>query len=158
MIDRPKNVIAASEVQEQSQHHGRFSMRRKRLGAAAGAEMIGCSLIEVPPGKMAFPAHYHLANEEAVYVLEGEGVLRLGEEESPIRAGDYIAFKVGPPGHRIDNRSATTLRYLAISTIIEPEVAIYPDSNKVGVLARKAAGLVEVHSRGQAGDYWQGEE
>ena len=158
MIDRPKTVIAVADVQEQSQDHGRFSMRRKRLGAAAGAEMIGCSLIEVSPGKSAFPTHYHLANEEALYVLEGEGVLRLGSEETTIRPGDYVAFKVGPPGHRVDNRSASTLRYLAISTMIEPEVAVYPDSNKVGLLARKAAGLVEIHSRAAKVDYWEGEE
>jgi hypothetical protein len=36
-------------------------------------------------------------------------------------------------------------------------VAIYPDSNKLGVLAR-AHGLVSVHRQGDAVDYYEGEE
>jgi uncharacterized cupin superfamily protein len=159
-VKRPANVVASAEVAESGNHaREKFEIRRKRLGAAAGGEKIGCSLIEVPPGKAGWPAHYHFANEEAVYVLEGEGVLRQGAEEVPLRAGDYVALRIGPPGHRIDNRSAAPLRYLAISTLIEPEVVIYPDSNKLGALARKAGdGLVEVYVRRSATGYWEGEE
>ena len=75
--------------------HGGFSFVRKRLGAAAGGQKIGASWFELQPGKKAFPFHYHLANEEAVFVLEGEGMLRNDKEEIPLRAGEYIAF---PPG------------------------------------------------------------
>jgi uncharacterized cupin superfamily protein len=35
----------------------------------------------VPPGRRAWPYHYHLENEEAIYVLEGLGTLRIDEEE-----------------------------------------------------------------------------
>jgi len=155
---RPKSVVSLWEVDESVQAHGeRFHHKRRRLGAAAGGKQIGCGHIEVAPGKTGWPAHTHLANEEAVYVLEGEGVLRLGDEESPIRAGDYLAFVAGGPAHRIDNRSAAPLRYLAISTMIEPEVAVYPDSGKIGVLAR-AHGIISVHKRGDSVDYWEGEE
>ena len=48
--------------------HGGFSFVRKRLGAAAGGQKIGASWFELQPGKKAFPFHYHLANEEAVFV------------------------------------------------------------------------------------------
>ncbi len=145
-------------AEEQKVEHGNFAFVRKRLGAAAGGEKIGASWFEIQPGKKAFPFHYHLANEEAIYVLEGEGVLRSGEEEHTLRPGDYVAFTPGPPGHQLINRGNVPLRYLALSTMIEPEVAVYPDSKKIGVLARKAASLVSVHRQGDSVDYYEGEE
>ena len=149
--------ISLVQCDDQVLEQGDFGFRRKRLAAAAGSKGLGVSWFELPPGKKAFPFHFHLANDEAVFVLEGEGVLRSDDEEHPLRAGDYVAFPPGPPGHQIINRSQAPLRYLAISTMREPEVAIYPDSNKLGVLAR-AHGLVSVHRQGDAVDYYEGEE
>ncbi len=145
------------QSEEAKLDHGAFAFVRKRLGAAAGSQKLGVSWFEIQPGKKAFPAHYHLANEEAVFVLEGEGVLRLGDEEHNLRAGDYLAFPPGPPGHQILNRSNAPLRYLALSTMIEPEVAVYPDSKKIGVLSR-AQNLASVHKQDAAVDYYEGEE
>jgi len=145
------------QSEEANLDHGAFAFVRKRLGAAAGSQKLGVSWFEIQPGKKAFPAHYHLANEEAVFVLEGEGVLRLGDEEHNLRAGDYLAFPPGPPGHQILNRSNAPLRYLALSTMIEPEVAVYPDSKKIGVLSR-AQNLASVHKQDAAVDYYEGEE
>ena len=63
---------------EEQTHGERFGYRRKSLSAATGSEKLGCSLYEVPPGRRAWPYHYHLANEEAIYVLHGSGTFRLG--------------------------------------------------------------------------------
>ena len=145
-----------AECEEQAEEHGGFAFRRKRLGAAAGGIGIGTSWIEVPPGKKAFQHHYHLANEEAVFVLEGDGVLRLGEEEHPIRAGDYVAFPPGPPAHQILNRSQAPLRMLAISTMIDPEVVLYPDSKKIAARSFRD-GIVSIYRQGQTVDYYDGE-
>lgn len=145
------------ECDAQVSEQGAFVFKRKRLGAAVGAKGLGVSWFEIPPGKKAFPFHYHLANDEAVFVLEGEGVLRSGEEEAPLRAGDYVAFPPGPPGHQIVNRSHAPLRYLALSTMREPEVAVYPDSKKVGLLAR-SHGMMSVHRQDDAVDYYEGEK
>ena len=145
------------ECDAQVSEQGAFVFKRKRLGAAVGAKGLGVSWFEIPPGKKAFPFHYHLANDEAVFVLEGEGVLRSGEEDAPLRAGDYIAFPPGPPGHQIVNRSQAPLRYLALSTMREPEVAVYPDSKKVGLLAR-SHGMMSVHRQDDAVDYYEGEK
>jgi uncharacterized cupin superfamily protein len=142
---------------EQTIDQGNFGYRRKRLGVAAGGQQLGASWFEIAPGKKAFPFHYHLANEEALFVLEGEGVLRAGEEEVSLRTGDYVSFPPGPPGHQVINRGAGPLRYLTVSTMIEPEVAVYPDSKKVGLLSR-AQGMASVHRQGDAVDYYEGEE
>jgi uncharacterized cupin superfamily protein len=107
----------------QTLDRGNFAFKRKRLGADVGAKGLGTSWFELAPGKKAFPFHFHLANEEALFVLEGEGVLRSDKEEHQLRAGDYISFPPGPPGHQVINRSDAPLRFLALSTMIEPRLS-----------------------------------
>jgi uncharacterized cupin superfamily protein len=151
------NKTSLLECDDQILEQGGFAFRRKRLGAAAGGKGLGVSWFELQPGKKAFPSHFHLANDEAVFVLEGEGVLRLGDQEHRVRAGDYVAFNPGPPAHQIINRSQAPLRFLAISTMNEPEVAVYPDSKKVGILAR-GHGIMSVHRSDDAVDYYLDEK
>jgi len=146
-----------ADCKEEVHEEAGFAFRRKRLGAAAGGVGIGTSFIEVAPGNKAFPFHFHLANEEAVFVLEGAGVLRLGEEEHPIRAGDYLAFPPGPPGHQILNRAQSPLRLLAISTMLDPEVVLYPDSKKIAARCFRE-GIVSIHRQGDAVTYYEGEK
>ena len=64
----------------------RFGGRRKQPAKAAGGKQLGFSLHEVEPGFAAWPAHMHFVNEEALYVLEGHGTLRLGADEFPKHA------------------------------------------------------------------------
>jgi uncharacterized cupin superfamily protein len=129
------NVVGYQDAEWNEQSYGKkFGHRRKSLGSAAGGEKLGCSLYEVPPGRRAWPYHYHLANEEAVYVLEGSGTLRIGGEEISISEGDYVALPArAEAAHQIVNDSEVVLRYLCFSTLVEPDVMIYPDSGKVGI-------------------------
>lgn len=144
----------------------RYEWRRIQLGAAAGGEKLGCSLYEIPPGRRAFPYHSHLANEEAIYVLAGQGTLLLGDRQIPVRSGDYIALPAGEAtAHQLINDSAEPLRYLCFSTMIEPDVTVYPDTGKVGLFAGAAPGgpkekrTVHTYLRTEATvDYWEGEE
>ena len=162
---RHANVVNADEVTPQQSEKGtRYGHVRRRLAAAAGARRLGASLVELAPGKAAWPAHWHTANEEAVYVLEGRGTARLGEEQVPIRAGDWLSFPVGE-AHQIRNDSDAPLRYLAVSTMVEPDVTVYPDSGKIAVFAGAAPGgekaartLDGTFELASAVDYWKGEE
>jgi uncharacterized cupin superfamily protein len=160
---RPKNIVKSSEVPVEELARGqKFQSFRRRLAATAGGEKIGCSLWELPAGKAAFPLHAHLANEEAVYVLEGEGTVRLDKAEHPIGAGDYVVFRAGQEAHQIVNTSRGPLRFLAMSTLIYPEVATYPESEKLGILGgpprpdRKH--VLGVYKFSSSVDYWDGEE
>jgi uncharacterized cupin superfamily protein len=143
----------------------RIGCRRKPLTVAAGGSKLGCSLYELTPGKRSWPYHYHHGNEEAIYVLEGQGTLRLAKREHAIRAGDYVALPVGPGGaHQVVNTSSRTLRYLCVSTMIEPDITVYPESRKVGLYAGAAPGgrkedrTLHVFLRSEPRlDYWDGE-
>ncbi len=128
---------------------GEAVFRRKKLAAAAAERRdgedrdpaLGCSLYELPPGKRSWPYHYHTGNAEAFYVLSGTGRLRANDADHPLEPGDYVACPVGPDGaHRVVNDGDDPLRYLAISTMREPDVTVYPDSGKIGVFAGSAPG------------------
>lgn len=138
-----------------------FGARLGAVGAEVGSERLGCRLVVLAPGKRAWPYHLHYANEEMFVVLSGEGVLRYDDERYPIRAGDVISTGVGPgTAHQIINESDGELRYLAISTMVQPEVAEYPDSGKIGTLAGSTRRPYPVHhfTRPADGkDYWDGE-
>lgn len=117
------------------------AFRRKQLGEQTDAERLGCSLYELPPGKKSWPYHYHTANEEALYVLSGSGTLRVDGESHPLEPGDYAAFPANERGgHRVINDTDETLRYLAVSTMTEPDVTMYPDSEKLGVFVGSPPG------------------
>lgn len=140
------------------------SFRRKRLSQAADGEDIGCSLYELPPGKRSWPYHYHTANEEAIFVLEGQGTLRLAGETVGLEPTDYVALPASEEGaHRVVNDSDGVLRYLAISTMRDPDVTVYPDTEKIGVFAGSppgGSGERDVHGYYRREDtvgYWDDE-
>jgi uncharacterized cupin superfamily protein len=137
------------------------SFRRKRLAAAAGGEELGCSLYELPPGKKSWPFHFHTGNEEAIYVLAGTGQLRTADGVESLDSGDYVAFPTGTEGaHRVVNDGDAPLRYLALSTMNDPDVTVYPDSGKIGVYAGAAPGgddprtVDGYYRRDDDVDYW----
>jgi len=137
---RHKNVINVAEAESAERLTGsRFGGAVKKLGVLAGGEKIGCNYFEIPPGRALCPHHWHASNEEAIFVIEGEGTMRIGSEEVPVRSGDYVAFPTGPEtAHQLVNSGEAPLRYLCLSTKNPVEVVGYPDSKKIGALAGAA--------------------
>lgn len=159
---RHPNVVNVTELQAGGfEKAGRFALANRPLGRATGARGIGCSWYEVPPGRTAFPNHYHCANEESVYILEGSGTLRIGAGEVPVGPGDYATFPVGPAHtHQLLNTGNAPLRYLCFSTLQPTEVVGYPDSKKIGAISYTATGepQVRIMVRQDSGvDYYDGE-
>lgn len=130
------NIINEHDLAwESKEHNSRFTYKKKSLSQNSGADKIGCSIYEVPAGKSAFPFHYHCSNEEAVFILEGNAELRFGEQSYFVSKGDYLTFPAEGSAHQLINRGETVLKYMCISTMIEPDIKIYPDSGKVGVVS-----------------------
>ena len=139
-MPRPAFVVNENDVSWEERSQGdRFGCRRRAIGAAAGRLKLGASIYEIAPGRSPWPFHHHLGNEESIYVLEGSGTLRTEDGKCEIRTGDYVALPPGSgSGHEVINTSGAPLRVLILSTMIEPDVVIYPDSEKVGVIAGSA--------------------
>lgn len=160
---RHAQVVNVAEAEPRPIEKGsRFRCQMKSLGPAAAGQAIGCSWYEVPPGSTAFPYHYHCANEESVYVLEGRGSLRIGADTVEVGPGDYVAFPPGPDSaHQLTNTGVGPLRYLCMSTMLTTEVVGYPDSGKFGAARwsddpRKGPVLREMF-RPVGLDYYDGE-
>jgi uncharacterized cupin superfamily protein len=102
---------------------------KRRLGDALGLTKIGVNLTTLAPGKESAMRHWHTHEDELVYVLEGEVVLRSDAGEQLLRAGMCAGFVAGAPdGHQLVNRSARPAVYLEISNRDEKQdAAFYSD-------------------------------
>lgn len=157
-------IMNIADVTLESHAYGdRFEASFGVIGARLGAKKLGYRLTVLKPGRRAWPFHNHHANEELFFILEGSGSVRIGTDTFSIRAGDLIACPTGgqETAHQIINSSDADLRYLCVSTMIEPEVSEYPDSGKLAVVAGAAPGGDKAARRlsfiGRASeqvDYW----
>ncbi len=96
--------------------------------------MLGGTVYELSPGQSSCPYHYEYGNEEWAIVLEGRPTLRHPGGEEQIGPMDVVCFPVGPVGaHKFTNRTDETVRVLLLSTMVDPALAVYPDSDKIGV-------------------------
>jgi uncharacterized cupin superfamily protein len=131
---RHPHVVNIEEIAPEDQGQGGFGFRRRRLGPEAGGRALACSHFELAAGKTAFPFHFHSACEEAIFVLDGTGTLRTGQDRVEVRSGDYVAFPAGPDSaHALTNTGAGPLRYLCMSGSASPttlDIVGYPDSKK----------------------------
>lgn len=163
-----KRIINVDDVAPVTRGNGdTFEATFKPVGAALDSQKLGFNITVIPPGKKAFPYHAHRGNEEMFFILEGEGSVRLDGAVHRLRAGDFVSL---PPGrdsaHQIINDSKAPLRYLAVSTMQQPEVVEYPDSGKYGLMAGSPGGgrqpgpdTIRHIVRVQDGvDYWEGEK
>lgn len=139
---RPVANIDDVDLMDFASPNGKFKAKLGRIGPVIGAQKLGAMVTIVEPGKTAFPFHVHHELEEMFYVIEGSGEYRFGEEKHPIRTGDVLAAPTGGPecAHQIVNNSDAPLKYLAISTMGEPDVVEYPDSGKFLVYSQSEKG------------------
>lgn len=119
------------------EENGIFTSSRALFSASIGAKKLGYNLTVLPPGKVQCPFHNHHGEEEMFLILEGEGELRFGDQRYPLRKHDVIACPTGGPevAHQIVNTGRETMRYLALSNLVDVEVCEYPDSGKVSVFS-----------------------
>ena len=129
----------------------RFAMGR--LGDILGADRTGMTVYEVAPGNATWPYHFELADEEWMFVIDGEVVLRTPEGERVMRVGDVACFPIGAAGaHEVRNDSDAVARFALTSARVGPGGgAVYPDSGKVLVYAPgfRHRGLL-----GEEVEYW----
>src|SRR6267142_628547 len=88
-------------------YRSRVLPREKRaLGDALGLTKIGVNHTTLPPGKESSMRHFHTCEDELVFVLAGEVVLRTDEGEQVLSAGMCAGFPAGSrDAHHFVNRS-----------------------------------------------------
>jgi uncharacterized cupin superfamily protein len=101
---------------------------RQRLGNVVGLDQFGVNLTRLKPGAQSAQRHWHAAEDEFVFILEGTLVLCEDDGETVLKPGDAAGFKAGVAnGHCLVNRSAHDAVYLEIGARAAREQAEYPD-------------------------------
>ena len=147
--------IADIPAGHKCEHEGYEYYRRKFVPFGEAKHTHVC-IYEIPPGKAAYPYHYHYKTEETFYIISGVGALRTPEGERRVGAGELIFFPAGEEGaHKLTNASETeNLVYLDFDVTHELDVAVYPDSDKIGVWGM---GINRIFPRSTDVDYYHGE-
>jgi uncharacterized cupin superfamily protein len=135
----------------------RFGLRGQHLSSIGLGEhyRVGVGVEELPPGRQCAPAHFHIFEEEHIYILEGVLTVRIGTASYHMKPGDYVCFPAGQKvGHCLINESDAPCRYVMIGERNPNEVAVYTHSNKVLV---RALGWRAILDLGATRGYWHGE-
>jgi len=126
------------------------SGREKRpLGNAGGLTQFGVNLTTLKPGAASSLRHWHVQEDEFVYVVDGELTLVENDGETVLKTGDAAGFKANVAnGHQLINRSSRDATYLEIGTRSKGEIAHYTDVDLA--LAYDADGkMIFTHKSGQ---------
>ncbi|MCL1982318.1 MAG: cupin domain-containing protein [Clostridiales bacterium] len=116
-------------------NHQTYEFDRYDVSGLVHENKCTVTFYSICPGKSNYPYHYHTANEEVFYVINGHGLLETPVGEIAVAAGDVVVFPACKEGaHRLKNTSKSELlTYLDVDTNNSPDAVIYPYTNKVGV-------------------------
>jgi len=129
-----------------------------RFGPSIGAEKLGGSIYDLPPGQSVCPYHYEFPEEEWAIGLTGVLTVRHPGGEEELRGGEVVCFPPGPEGaHKITNRSDEPARLLMMSTRSSPTVAVYPDSDKIGIFDTGDGNADLIFRQAGSAEYYEGE-
>lgn len=106
-----------------------FEGRIKRaLTERLGLTQFGVNLTTLEPGAQSSHRHWHVSEDEFIYVLSGELTLETDEGVQTLRPSMIVSFPAGDAnGHHLVNRGTTPATYLEIGTRCKDEDVTYPD-------------------------------
>ena len=135
----PKIDVAKATVRTKGRYPdpwGAITEGREKaaLGDVAGLTQFGVNLTRLKPGAASALRHWHEAEDEFVYVLEGELVLVTGAGEQRLTPGMCAGYPAGSrDAHHMINRSDRPARDLEIGNRIDGDNAFYPDDDLMWV-------------------------
>jgi len=118
----PKIDLARIPAQHTGSYPKQFAAaiagrEKQRLGDAVGLTQFGVNITRIKPGSGSALRHWHEQEDEFIYMLEGELMLRENDGETVLRPGDAAGFKAGSPvGHCLINRGSSDAIYLEVGT------------------------------------------
>ena len=155
MSEIKHSKIESIPVSHKCEHDG-YEYYRKKFIPFGGAKNSLVSVYEIPPHKSAYPYHFHHNNEETFYILSGEGILKTPDGQRNVGAGELLFFPTGPAGaHKLTNCSdKENLVYIDFDVVHDIDIAVYPDSDKIGIWGK---GINKLFPQSGSMDYYDGE-
>ena len=103
---------------------------KRALGDRFGLTQYGVNHVTLEPGSASAHRHWHEVEDEFIYVLTGEIVLKDDDGEHVLTPGMCAGFKAGVPnGHCLINKTSQPATYLEVGTRSPTETAHYPDTD-----------------------------
>jgi uncharacterized cupin superfamily protein len=155
-VSRRPNILRAEFEYDDADPPG-YRAGIVRVGREAGGQELAVKLFELPAGEGLCPYHYEYV-EEWLIVLDGPVAVRTPDGTHELEPGDVVSFPPGPAGaHKVINRGDTAARIVMFSSSREPSVAVYPDSDKMGVWPGNDEDTVMLRRADSHLDYYDGE-
>ena len=101
------------------------------LSVAGGLSQFGAYIETLAPGASSSNRHWHSAEDEFVYVLDGVVTLHDDDGLQDLSSGDAVAWRHGDPNaHRLINRGDAPCQYLIAGSRVAGDICHYPDSGR----------------------------
>ncbi|KHQ51916.1 cupin domain-containing protein [Mameliella alba] len=130
-------IITKDSVQRRSGDGALGSFEALLFSESGGLTQFGALVEILAPGSASSFAHWHEAEDEMVYVLDGTVVLVEGDSEQEMGTGDVATFAAGvETAHRLENRGDRPARVLVIGTRATRDRVHYPGHDRVQLIER----------------------
>ncbi len=101
---------------------------KQKLGDAVGLTQFGVNITRIKAHSASALRHWHEQEDEFIYMIEGELVLKENDGETVLKTGDCAGFKAGSGiAHCLINRTGRDAVYLEVGTRAKSERVHYPD-------------------------------
>lgn len=131
-MERPSFIAHWTEIEGPDDNRYRGDHELLSIGAPLGAKLgltrIGIHHVRLPPGRRTSYPHAESAEEEFVYVLEGEPDAWIDGHLHRLKPGDAVAFPAGTGiCHTFLNNTAEEVRLMVVGEKPKPENLVkYP--------------------------------
>ena len=105
---------------------------RRALGDPHGLTKFGVNLTEMKPGAVSALRHWHSAEDEFIYIIDGTPTLVTDSGEEVLQPGMCACFPANSgDAHRLENKSDAIVRFLEVGNRSESEKVHYPDDDMI---------------------------
>ena len=115
---------------------GENGLSTLHLSVAGGITQFGAYIDTLDPGAWSSYRHWHDAEDEFVYVIDGTLTMRDDDGMHDLSPGDAACWRHGDPNaHHLTNRGDVACRYIIVGSRAANDVCRYPDDGRMLVNA-----------------------